>query len=34
MHDWTVVMRKLYKIEHVLKIIIEVNNFISNALRK
>jgi hypothetical protein len=34
LHDWTIVMRKFYKIDHVLKIIYDVVNFISNSLKK
>ncbi len=32
--DWTVLMRKFSKIDHVIKIVFEVVNFITNALKK
>jgi hypothetical protein len=33
-HDWTITMRKFYKIEHVLKIILELIGFINHSLKK
>jgi hypothetical protein len=33
-HDWTIMMRKFYKIEHVLKIIFDIISFINNSLKK
>jgi hypothetical protein len=33
-HDWTIVMRKLYKTEQVLKILHDVLHFITNSLKK
>lgn len=33
-HDWTVSMRKFHKIEHVLKVLYDVINYISNGLKK
>lgn len=33
-HDWTITMRKFYKIEHVLKMLFDIVNYISSGLKK
>lgn len=34
LHDWTIVMRKFYKIEHILKVLYDIIHFIANSLKK